>query len=92
MFLMLPLILSLFQQTLRSAESYAQLRETLAQPLVKLVLIGLLWALLHHLFAGLRFLALDFHRGTSLPVARATARLCLAAGVILTAALGAWLW
>jgi succinate dehydrogenase cytochrome b556 subunit len=34
-----------------------------AQPSIKLILIGLLWALFHHLFAGIRFLLLDVHVG-----------------------------
>jgi succinate dehydrogenase / fumarate reductase cytochrome b subunit len=50
---------------LGSPDSYVRYRAAFAHPLVKLVLIGLLWAFMHHLFAGLRFLALDLHIGTT---------------------------
>jgi succinate dehydrogenase / fumarate reductase cytochrome b subunit len=68
------------------------LRAAFANPLVKLVLIGLLWAFLHHLFAGLRFLALDVHIGTDLAPARKTSWAVLAASIVLTVILGVWLW
>ena len=59
---------------------------------VKLVLIGLLWAYLHHFFAGLRFLALDVHYGVELQAARNTSWAVLAASLVLTVILGVWLW
>lgn len=92
LFLLLPLVLCLLERSLRSAQSYDSLRATLQMPLVRLVLVGLLWALLHHLFAGIRFLALDLHKGTDLHTARATSRLVLGAGIACTVILGAWLW
>jgi succinate dehydrogenase cytochrome b subunit len=92
LFLFLPFLLWMFQSSLSSAESFARYRAALASPLVKLVLIGLLWAFLHHLLAGLRFLALDLHYGTDLPRARATSWVVLVAAVVLTAILGVSLW
>jgi succinate dehydrogenase / fumarate reductase, cytochrome b subunit len=92
LFLFLPLLLWLFQSSLTSPDSYVRYRAAFANPLVKLILIGLLWAFLHHLLAGLRFLALDLHYGTDLPTARATSWAVLVTAIVLTAVLGVWLW
>jgi succinate dehydrogenase / fumarate reductase cytochrome b subunit len=67
-------------------------RDAISQPLVKLILIGLLWAFLHHLFAGIRFLLLDVHVGTELAAARNSSRVVLGVSLLLTVLLGAWIW
>jgi succinate dehydrogenase cytochrome b subunit len=92
LFLFLPFLLWLFQSSLTSPDSYVRYRAAFATPAVKLVLIGLLWAFLHHLLAGLRFLALDLHHGTDLRAARASSRLVLVTAIALTVILGVWLW
>jgi succinate dehydrogenase / fumarate reductase cytochrome b subunit len=51
----------------------------------------LLWAYLHHLCAGIRFLFLDIHKGIDLPTARVTSVIVLAASIALTAVLGGML-
>jgi succinate dehydrogenase / fumarate reductase cytochrome b subunit len=63
MFLALPLLLWLFDLSLISELSYARLAELFANWLVKVVLLGLSWALLHHLVTGIRHLLLDLHIG-----------------------------
>ena len=63
MFLALPLMLLLFDWSITSELSYAQLMEVLDSFLVKLILCGLAWAFLHHLFAGIRHLFSDLHIG-----------------------------
>jgi succinate dehydrogenase / fumarate reductase cytochrome b subunit len=63
MFLALPLLLWLFDLSLISELSYARLTELFANWLVKVVLLGLSWALLHHLVTGIRHLLLDLHIG-----------------------------
>ena len=92
LFLFLPFLLWLLQSSLGSPDSYVRYRAAFAHPLVKLILIGLLWAFLHHLFAGLRFLALDLHIGTDLAPARQTSWAVLAVSLALTVILGVWLW
>jgi succinate dehydrogenase / fumarate reductase cytochrome b subunit len=67
-------------------------RDAISQPLVKLILIGLLWAFLHHLFAGIRFLLLDVHVGTELGAARSSSRAVLGVSLLLTVLLGVWIW
>ena len=92
LFLFLPLLLWLFQSSLTSPDSYVRYRAAFAHPFVKLILIGLLWAFLHHLLAGLRFLALDLHYGTDLASARASSWAVLVTAIVLTAILAVWLW
>ncbi len=92
LFLFLPVLLWLFQSSLTSPDSYVRYRAAFANPLIKLILIGLLWAFLHHLLAGLRFLALDLHYGMDLPTARTTSWVVLLTAIVLTVILGVWLW
>lgn len=80
------------QRSLASPESYAELLALLDQPLVKLPLLGLLWAGLHHTFAGIRHLALDLQLGIQLPAARASAYAVLVASLGLTLIFGVLLW
>jgi succinate dehydrogenase / fumarate reductase cytochrome b subunit len=88
----IPLLLLVLQWSLGSAESLAQLRSVLAQPAVKLVLIGLVWAYLHHFCAGIRFLLLDMHRGIELAPARRSSVVVLIVSLALTLAIGVRLW
>jgi len=92
LFLLIPLLLWLFQTSLESAASFAEFRSVVAHPLMKLVLIGLLWGYLHHLLAGLRHLFLDLNLGTELATARLTSMIVLAAGIVLTLVVGVALW
>jgi len=92
LFLFLPFLLYLLHASLASPDSYVRYRAAIAQPLAKLILIGLLWAYLHHFLAGLRLLALDVHWGIELQPARTTSRAVLAMSLLLTAILGVWLW
>ncbi len=92
LFLFLPLMLYLLHASLASPESYVRYRDAITHPLVKLILIGLLWAFLHHLLAGIRFLALDLHWGVALEPARRNARVVLIAGLVLTVVLGVLVW
>lgn len=92
LFLFLPLLLWLFDHSVRSAETYAQYAAVVSNPFVKLILFGLLWAYLHHFCAGIRFLLLDAHVGIELQTARKSARVVLAASIILTLLIGVKLW
>ncbi len=56
------------------------------------MVIGSLWAYLHHFCAGIRHLALDLHYGTTLAAARATSWVVLGVSIVLTLVVGALLW
>jgi succinate dehydrogenase / fumarate reductase cytochrome b subunit len=74
LFLFLPLLLWLFDLSLISELSFVRLREVGGQWWMKLILLGLAWALLHHLIAGVRYLALDLHIGIDKEPSARTAR------------------
>ncbi len=92
LFLFAGVLLYLFQESLQSPESYVRFRALAGQWWMKLFLIGMLWALLHHFFAGLRFLLLDVHAFTDLRQARATSWAVLGISLLLTVILGVCIW
>lgn len=92
LFLALPLLLLLLDQSLRSIETYTNLAETLAHPLVKLGLLGLIWAFLHHFCAGVRHLAIDLHMLPTLAAARSSSKWVLGLSLTLTAVFGVKIW
>lgn len=92
LFLMLPFLLFLLQASLQSPDSYIHFREWMSFVLVKLVLLGLTWAFLHHFCAGIRYLFLDVHVGTELATARASSFAVLGVSLVLTVIFGVWLW
>ena len=89
LFLFLPFLLFLFATSLDSPESFENYRQVIANPLVRLVLFGLLWAYLHHFCAGIRYLFLDLDKGVDLQPARRSAWAVLAVSLSLTLILGA---
>jgi succinate dehydrogenase / fumarate reductase cytochrome b subunit len=92
LFLMLPLLLCLLGSSLESPQSFMALKKWVGNPLAKIVLLGLLWAYLHHLCAGIRHLALDMHWGMEYDFARLTSYIVLGVSLLLTAAIGVMLW
>ncbi|MEA3153445.1 MAG: succinate dehydrogenase / fumarate reductase, cytochrome b subunit [Betaproteobacteria bacterium] len=92
LFLFLWLFLKGLDRSLASPESFADVKALLGHPLAKLVTLGLVWAYLHHTFAGLRHLGLDLRLGIDLPKARASAFAVLVLSLGLTLVIAALLW
>lgn len=88
LFLMLPLLVWLLQLSLASPESFETLKAVTGNPLVKLILLGLLWAFLHHFCMGIRILLIDIHVGVEKAASRKSAMAVLAVSLALTAILG----
>jgi succinate dehydrogenase / fumarate reductase cytochrome b subunit len=88
----IPLLLYGVERSLASPESFAALKASMAHPLIKLVLIGLVWAYLHHFCAGIRYLLIDFHVGDDLRPARVSSIVVLAASLLLTLIVAVRLW
>jgi succinate dehydrogenase / fumarate reductase cytochrome b subunit len=88
LFLCLPILLSLFGMSLGSPESFESYKAAVGHPLVKLLLLGLLWAYLHHFCAGIRFLLLDVHVGVSKPASAKSAVSVLIVSLLLTLIFG----
>ena len=83
-FVLLPFILYLLQESLRSEISYAHYQGFVTYPLVKLIILGLVWAFLHHMFAGVRHLVMDLHVGLDKDSARKSSAAVLALSLTLT--------
>jgi succinate dehydrogenase / fumarate reductase cytochrome b subunit len=92
LFLLLPLVLCLLGSSLESQQAFGQFKAWVSSPLLKIVLIGILWAYLHHICAGIRHLVMDLHVGLELETARATSFSVLAVSLTLTAVIGGILW
>ncbi len=89
LFLLLPFLLWLFQGSLTSPETFASVKGVVAHPLVKIVLLGLIWFYMHHFCAGIRYLLLDLHKGIELEAARLSSKVVFAVSIALTLVVGA---
>ena len=92
LFLFAGVLLYLFQESLASPESYVRFRDLADHWLAKLFLTGMLWAFLHHFFAGLRYLLLDLDLGSELRTTRAVSWGVLGISLALTGVLGVCIW
>ncbi|MEO8103253.1 MAG: succinate dehydrogenase, cytochrome b556 subunit [Betaproteobacteria bacterium] len=93
MFLFLiPALLFLLQCTVGSEAGFSRWKSYFSEPVVKLVLLGFVWAYMHHFFAGIRYLLLDAHIGVALAPARLSAKIVLVAGLAATVLIGARIW
>ncbi len=92
LFLSIPLILYVLEQSLRSESFYTALYGMMANPIVKLIYLILIWAFTYHMCSGVRFLFLDIHKGVEITKAKATAWVVIIISLILTVILGALIW
>ena len=88
----IPVLLAGVAASLASPESFAELKAGFAHPLAKLVIVGFVWAYLHHFCAGIRYLLLDLHKGIELAPARRSSTVVLVVSIALTLIIGARLW
>ena len=88
LFLLLPFILYLFDQSLASELSYQKFQAFTGNILVKIICLGLIWAFLHHFCAGIRYLLLDLEIGVEKSEANRSAIIVLFLGLALTAVVG----
>src|SRR3954454_21423158 len=84
-FLLLPFVLYLFEKSLASVDAYEEFHGFVSHWCVKLVLLALIWAYLHHFFAGIRHLVMDTHISLDKHSARRTAVAVLIVSLTLTA-------
>lgn len=63
MFLAIPLSVYLLDISLQGEQGFEQAVDILQQPLLQLLSLILLWSIIHHLLAGIRFLLTDFEIG-----------------------------
>ena len=99
MFLLLPLIVWLFDTSVSSEISFAKFKAAFNVGLgvapgwfIKLLVLAILWAYLHHLIAGVRHLYMDVHHAVSKEFGKSSAIVTLVLSLGLTAILGAKLF
>ncbi len=83
-FLLLPFILYLLENSLTSEDTFLYFKGFVQYPLVKLILVAVSWAYLHHFCAGIRHLAMDVHMGLDKDSARHSAVGVFAVSIPLT--------
>ena len=88
LFLLLPFILYLFDQSLASELSYQKVQAFTGNILVKIICLGLIWCFLHHFCAGIRYLLLDLEIGIDKSEANRSAIFIFFLGLALTAVVG----
>ncbi len=88
LFLMLPLLIWLLDLSLASPESFETFKAVTGHPFVKLILLGLMWAFLHHFCMGIRILLIDIHIGVEKAQAHASSKVVLAVSLALTVLFG----
>lgn len=99
MFVLLPFVVWLFDNSLSSEISYEVFTSAFVAGIgfvpawgVKLVVLALIWAFLHHFVAGIRHLWMDMTHSVTKEVGHMSAVSTLASSLLLTAALGAKLF
>ncbi|MDE2398374.1 MAG: succinate dehydrogenase, cytochrome b556 subunit [Burkholderiales bacterium] len=99
LFLLLPFVIWLFDNSVSSEASYDGFTSAFAVGIgfvpawfVKLVVLALIWAFLHHLIAGLRHLWMDATHSVSKEQGRSSAIVTLVSSLALTVLLGAKLF
>jgi succinate dehydrogenase / fumarate reductase, cytochrome b subunit len=99
MFVLLPFVIWLFDVSVTSEISYERFTAAFGAGigvvpggLVKVVVLGLIWAYLHHFIAGVRHLWMDMTHSVSKEQGRSSAVVTLVLSLLLTAALGAKLF
>ena len=78
--------------SLKSPESFASLQESLASPLVKLVIWAVVAALIYHSLAGIKHLIMDFGIGETMEGGILGVRIVVVLSIILIALAGVWIW
>jgi succinate dehydrogenase / fumarate reductase cytochrome b subunit len=96
MFLLLPFIIWMFDNSLTSEISYESFTNAFVAGIgfvpawfIKLVVLGLLWGYLHHFIAGVRHLWMDATHSVSKEQGHNSAVFTLASSLLLTALLAA---
>ena len=99
MFALLPFIIWLFDKSLSSEISYDTFSSAFVAGIgvvpawfVKLVVLALTWAFLHHAIAGVRHVWMDMTHSVTKEQGRLSAVVTLASSVLLTVLLGAKLF
>ncbi len=99
MFVLLPFIIWLFDKSVSSEISFAKFKAAINLGIgiypgwfIRLTMLALIWAYLHHLIAGMRHLYMDATHSVSREFGRSSAVFTLSVSIGLTVLLGAKLF
>ena len=92
LFVAVPILLWMLDRSLASPESFAEMKELLAAPFAKLVIWGILAAVLYHLVAGIKHLVMDWGIGETLEGGRRFAIAGFLIAAVLIGLAGVWVW
>ena len=99
MFLLMPFIIWMFDTSVSSEISFATFTSAFTIGIgfvpgwfMKLVALALIWAYLHHFFAGVRHMCMDINHAVSKEFGKSSAITTLVLSIALTLVLGAKLF
>ncbi len=92
LFLAIPYILYIWNQSLATASTYDEIHNALQSCWTRGLVYLILLALLYHWVAGIRHLLMDMGVGEEKISGRRGARIVLVVVVLLAMGLGVWLW
>ncbi|MBB3104577.1 succinate dehydrogenase, cytochrome b556 subunit [Azomonas macrocytogenes] len=92
LFIGIAVLLFALDTSLASEEGFARVKMYLSSPLVKLIVWGLLSALLYHLVAGVRHLIMDTGHGETLEGGKQGSKIVLIVSAVLILLTGVWVW
>ncbi|WP_095498579.1 succinate dehydrogenase, cytochrome b556 subunit [Paraferrimonas haliotis] len=92
MFFAIGILLWLLNASLTSAESFAELQQCLSSFFAKFIVWGIITALIYHMLGGIRHLIMDAGYWEEMASGLLSAKLTFALTIILSAAVGVWLW
>ncbi|TWH77350.1 succinate dehydrogenase subunit C [Azomonas agilis] len=92
LFVGIAVLLLALDTSLSSEEGFEQVKSYLSNPLVKLIVWGLLSALLYHLVAGVRHLIMDTGHGETLQGGILGSKIVFIVSAVLILLTGVWVW
>lgn len=92
MFIAMPFLVYLLDLSLQGETGFKQAADWLSHPFVMLIQLVLLWSLVHHFLAGIRFLLIDFDIGIGKQQSSNSAWLVFGLELIIIAVLATGLW
>ncbi len=92
LFVGVAFVLWAFQESLSSEESFNAIKSVMQGFLAKLILWGILSALLYHLVAGTKHLLMDMGVGETLEGGKLGAKITLVVSIVLILITGVWIW
>jgi succinate dehydrogenase / fumarate reductase cytochrome b subunit len=92
LFVGMAILLWALESSLSGPQGFAEVAECLSNPLVKLILWGIVSAGIYHSLAGIKHLIMDFGYGESMEGGVLGVRIVVGASAVLILLAGVWIW